>query len=130
MTILPREQVTQRHPRSAVSAPGVLLWESQTDLAACDVDVVDEVTYGENDILDEVNQHQEWYVQGGYYGFGFGALGDEPFGGVILDDEAPGVYEDAGFGEGGFGDGGYGGVELDYAEGWGPLHWSFNGVEP
>ena len=47
MPQLPREQLVQRHPRGVVSAHGVTLWESVTDLVNRAVENADEVEDGE-----------------------------------------------------------------------------------
>jgi hypothetical protein len=110
MTILPREQVTQRHPRAAVSAPGVLLWSSQTDLALCDVDVVDEVDEGEVELAQESAPYYEWTV-----------VSEDLWEDV---DDHPGVYQFGALGEGVLGGGTLGGVETDWYVEHGPSYWA------
>jgi hypothetical protein len=125
MTILPREQVTQRHPRAAVSAPGVLLWASQTDLAICDVDVVDEVDEGEVEVAQDAAPYYEWNVVLETYGFGLDAFGEEPFGApTTVDAEHPGVYQFSALGEGVLGGGTIGGIETDWYVEHGPSYWA------
>jgi hypothetical protein len=125
MTILPREQVIQRHPRAAVSAPGVLLWSSQTDLAICDVEVTDEVTDGEVELAQNVAPYMEWHVVGETPGFGYDAFGVEPFGEPTTGgEEKPGIYQFGALGEGPLGSGPLGGVELEWYVEHGPSYWS------
>lgn len=110
MVILPREQVTQRHPRSAVSAPGVLLWASETNLATCDVDVLDEVDFGEVELAQEAAPYYEWHV-----------VSEDLWDGV---DDHPGVYQFGALGEGTLGGGTLGGVELEWYVEHGPTYWA------
>lgn len=121
MAILPREQVTQRHPQAAVSAPGVTLWTSQTNLATCDVDVTDEVVEGEVELAHYVPEI-EWDVETRPPGFGYGPFGEYPFGWPMPFDHA-GVYQNREYGEGAFGEGPFGGVETDYYVEHGPTYW-------
>jgi hypothetical protein len=110
MTILPREQVIQRHPRAAVSAPGVLLWSSETNLATCDVEVTDEVEFGEVELAHDEPPFFEWYVVSE-------DLWDEV-------DDLTGIYQFGALGEGVLGGGPLGGVELEWYVEHGPSYWS------
>lgn len=132
MGLLPREQVVQRHPRACVSAPGVNLWASQTNLALCLVTNTDEVTEGEVEQAHAPSPYFEWYVEAtpefvGTRGFGEDPFGVVPFGvdqSEIIDD-APGVYQNSTFGEGSFGVGPFGGVEgWNYSEHPSPIYWA------
>jgi hypothetical protein len=100
MTILPREQVTQRHRNSTVSAPGVTLWMSETDLAICDVEIMDDVTYGEVEQATGPDPYMEWDVE----------TFNDPH------PDFPGVYRSPEYGQGAYGELTYG-FELEYNEG-------------
>lgn len=93
MPVLPREQVTQRHPRASVSAPGVRLWETETVLSIPTVDITDEVTDEEVELAHLPPpptrlSFDEWGVVQGWV-FGEGYFGEGPFGGLETEWDDP-----------------------------------------
>ena len=95
--ILPREQLVQRRP-AIVSAPGVVLWASHTNLTTCQVALLDEVTPGEVEEAQMAPPEWFWTVAvgippGGGQPFGEWDFGEDPFGAQVLDlDDA--IYQD------------------------------------
>jgi hypothetical protein len=91
MAILPREQITQRHPRATVAAQGVTLWESATSLAtrvvtnddvvvALDVEIAHMPVYedqgGDTFMMDGFTREGDF--GDGFFGYGvFGDAEDE-----------------------------------------------------
>lgn len=146
MSILPREQATQRRPTAAVSAAGVTLWTSETSYLSgwlVSSVVTDSVTEEDllalaespkfpdldvetiaNDIYDVAgNPRQSLY--------GMGDFGEGPFAefGAELDGsdfhpDYPGVYEGREFGSHRFGEGPFGGRETVWARMYGPYRWN------
>jgi hypothetical protein len=120
--VLPREQLVQRHPSAAVSAPGVMLWASETDLATCQVALLDIVTPGE---VEEAHASPEiyWDVEAPSPGFGYEPFGEESFG-LPNPQDRPGVYQNLEFGEERFGYGEFGHVATEQYIQHGPTYWS------
>ena len=104
MTILPREQLVQRHD-ATVSAPGVVLWHSTTNLTTCEVHNVDLVTEGEVEEAQMAPDSFFWDVviypleDVTYFGYGLGPFGEEPFGSESyeVDGDPYGLYQDPDF---------------------------------
>lgn len=96
-SVLPREQLVQRHD-ACVSAPGVILWSSTTNLATCEVTLTNEVEEGEVEEAQMAPPEWFWTVAvgippGGGQPFGEWDFGEDPFGAQVLDlDDA--IYQD------------------------------------
>jgi hypothetical protein len=94
MVVVPREFLVQRHD-ACVSAPGVILWSSTTDLATCEVAITNIVELGEVELAQMAPPEWFWDVilVSGDYGFGEYPFGEYPFGFGDEGREA-GVYQD------------------------------------
>jgi hypothetical protein len=123
--ILPREQLVQRRP-AIVSAPGVVLWASHTNLTTCQVALLDEVTPGEAE--EAQMAPPSWFFDvvvgpGNNINFGEGE-----FGVGIFDDVEPdvpdGIYQNHTYDGTDFGEEPFGGLETEwYADTHGPTYW-------
>ena len=119
MAELPIEQVTQRHPRGIVAAPGVVLWATETTYAFPRgyVENVDEVEPGEVVLAQMASPEFFWTVVSGAkqtgleYGEGLYDHGEYGEDGAYDPELIPGIFQSFTFGDFDFGDGEFGGVE-------------------
>lgn len=110
------ERVTQKHPTSAVSAPGVQLWATATTYLPEYRGIVvetDVVEAGDVELAHEDRPYDFF-------------LDVETINDIHAD--YPGVFQDREFGEGAFGEGPFGGIETDWAIVEGPPGWKLEGL--
>lgn len=117
MANLPREQTMQRMHRSAVSAPGVVLWATETTYPPTGFRVEAEVT---NDVVagEVALAHAEKPAD---FFYDVETVND-------LHPDVAGVFQDREFGEGAFGEGPFGGVETIWADEKRPPGWKLEGT--
>lgn len=126
MATLPREQLVQRHG-AAVSAPGVLLWHSTTNLTTCEVHNIDLVTEGE--VEEAQMAPPEWFfdvvVEPDHnHAFGLGGFGVHDYDQQTVFDVPDGIYQNHTYDGTDFGEETFGGRELEWnAESPYPIYW-------